>query len=153
MITLDPGLELPFAEGEVLCGAVWSFDAGLSLQTDAFVGRPNGDVLLAYSLARPREVPPMRGWTFAFGPQRTFKPQGRDVVNQYDMVVTHDGSVVRTARDRGFTRLRGRDGDFLIEASGYRTTGTLSALDGYLEKSGYGFTVVRVREDARRDHD
>ncbi len=146
LITLAPGLELPFAEGDILCGSVRAFMPDLSLASDAFVGRPDGEVLLAYSQALPRDAPPVRGWTFAFGPARLTRPPVRDVLVGYDMVVAHDGAVARTTHDREFTQLRSPHGAFMVRAGGYRTKGTLSALDGYLGMTGYGFAIVRIRD-------
>ncbi len=145
LITLAPGLELPFAEGDIICGSVRAFIPNLSLASDAFVGRPDGEVLLAYSQALPRDAPPVRGWTFAFGPVRP-RPPVRDVLIGYDMMVAHDGAVALTTNDREFTQLRSPHGAFMVRAGGYRTKGTLSALNGYLGMTGYGFTIVRIRD-------
>ena len=119
MITLGPGLRLPFAEGELICGSVMSYGLGdlYGVGREALIARPNGDVLLAYASMMPREPSPTSGWTFTLGSRRTWRPP----VKYHNMVVTHGGVSVQTASSREPVRLRAPDGEFLISAKGYVT--------------------------------
>ena len=145
MITLSPGLRLPFTEGELICGSVMSYALSdiYAVGREALIARPNGDVLLAYASAMmPRDPSPAPGWTFTLGPRRT----SRSPLNDHDMFVTHGGVSVRTAFTREPALLRAPDGEYLISAEGYVTVGHLSGLETHLAKQGYFFTIVRVGE-------
>lgn len=145
-ITLSSGLKLPFVEGESLCGSVRSFSVGMMLVTfEALIARPSGEVLMAHAFGTPRDASPLPGWIFTPGPKRTAKAPGRDVVDSSEMVVAHGKVSVRTDHSVEYTRLGAPDGEFMVHAEGYTTTGDRSALSGSLGRSGYGFTIVRIR--------
>ena len=152
LVTLGPGLHLPFAEGELICGSVMVFTAGFGGRAhEALITRPNGDVLLDYAPQMPRESSPTLDWTFTFGQQRTFQRQWSD----FDMVVTHRGVSVKTTFTGAPARLRAPDGEFLVEGNGYVRVGPHSdeneSYDGFLAKKGYGFSIVRVGPGSQPD--
>jgi hypothetical protein len=145
LVTLRPGLQLPFAEGELLCGSVTVYRAGLGGRaSEALLARPNGDVLLASATSLPRDPAPLPGWTITFSPQKSPRGPWRD----YDMIVTHLGVAIQTAFKGPPAPLHAPDGDYLVEGSGYTRMEPLSdeaaTSEGYLATKGYSFTLVRV---------
>jgi hypothetical protein len=147
ILTLPPDLDLPFTPGEAVCGSVRSFardgSRDFDVDHDAFIARPDGEVLLAYSRWLPRDPSPLPGWTFNLGRRRTFKRPGVDVFDDFDLIVSHGGGSVAVSAE-GSALLRARDGEFRIKGSGIRATGKLSENYGVRERTRYGFSMARV---------
>jgi hypothetical protein len=150
VITLEKGLALPLRIGEVICGShrARPLDGSrdLDLSHDALIARPDGAVLIAYSVGIPRDASPAVGWTFKLGAQRTTAPPGRDFLNEHDVVVSHAGAALRAAPGAGWQLSRSPEGDFQVRAWGGRVSGPMSDYYAVRERTRYGFAIVRGSE-------
>lgn len=160
LLILPPGLDLPFAEGDVICGSHRTFpnprlEHGLDYLHEALIARPSGDVLVAYSTWVARDAPPIPGWEFALGTQRTFFPPGGDRFNTFDILVSHAGATLRLQAGAGLRRqmmpyaggfqmFRAQDGVFVVRGGGQKAAGPLSEQYRAREWTSYAFEMVRI---------
>ncbi|MEP7119328.1 MAG: hypothetical protein ABJE95_00225 [Byssovorax sp.] len=152
LISLRAGIHLPFAAGELVCGSVTAFNAGLGGRAiEALIARPSGDVLLADADSLPRDPAPLPGWTITFSPERSIHEPWRD----YEMKVMHNGVSIQTTFNGPPAQIEAPDGEFLVESSGYTRMGPLGDEEaksaGYLATKGYSFSLVRVEQQSPQD--
>ena len=135
----------PVRVGERVCGAIHGYSLGYDRGSAAVLYGAQGELLLAFSDALPREASPLPGWTFTLGPER--RRELRDEGYEY---VTHDvrlahGGEGWSIRAEAATTIRADGATFAISAAGYRTRGPLPVWIAWLQSAGYGFIVIRDR--------
>jgi hypothetical protein len=158
LLSLPPGIDLPFSEGEVICGSHGSSPITRfytpSFYHDVLIARPNGDLLIAHSDQMTRASPPIPGWKFTLGAQRTFLPSGGESpnINLFDLLVAHAGvllrlpsgeghrahagTLLRLPPGEGYRMLRAPDGVFVARGSGGRAGGAMN--------DEYAFEIIRI---------
>ncbi len=141
---LPDSTSFPAQIGDHICGVIYRYSLGYDPGSAAVVFDASGKLLVAFSDAMPRTRAALPGWSFTAGPERSRQQRDEDYWHIAHDVEVESGGAMLVLEPSSTAQLQAPGGDFLVSAMAYRTKGRLPPWMSWLQKSGYGFVIVRI---------